>query len=219
MRRLVLVLLAACGGDELSDVRPAISRLPFDLAPYDPATFHAGALDFRQQVSRDKVLLEFAGLLIDGGTGPDGIVLPQMAVRLANAQIKAPADGVVVGFEQNPLPAIDFEIRIRAVADSRWEIGLDHVSEPTIVLGSEVRAGDVLGTGVNNEKFEFDIYDHADGTRRWCPNLFMGDDRDEIEAQLLQLFNEWEAYRNNANIYDESAMFAPGCAMESYLPE
>ena len=117
------------------------------------------------------------------------------------------------------MPAIDIEIRLRVTTDSRWEIGLDHIYEPTVLLGAEVRSGDVVGTGSGSEKFEFDIYDHADATRRWCPNLFMGDDRPAIEAQLLQLFNEWEAYKNDASIYDEGAMFAAGCAMESYLPE
>ena len=35
-----------------------------------------------------------------------------------------------------------------------------------------------------------------------------------IEAELVRLFADWEAYKGDPAIYDEAAMFAPGCAVE-----
>lgn len=224
--RTVAALIAACaacssGADDLSDIRPEIQRLPFVLLPYDATTNRAGALDFRDEVSRDKVLLEFGGTLIDGGTGPAGIILPQLAVKLrSNAFVFAPIDGVITGYERNLDSAapVDFEIRLRTTPDSRWEIGLDHVAAEGLLVGMTVQAGDILGGGVPEKKFELDVYDLAGGGERWCPNLMMGDARPVIEAELLQLFADWEAHKGDASIYDEGAMFAPGCAAERLLP-
>jgi hypothetical protein len=202
-------------------VRPIIERLPFTLLPYDATTMRAGALDFRDEVSRNKVLLEFGGVLIDGGTGPAGVVLPQLAVKLrSNAFVFAPMSGVITGYERNLDSAapIDYEIRLRAAPASRWELALDHVAAEGLHVGMVVQAGDILGGGVAEKKLELDVYDVAEGAERWCPNLFMDDARQLIEAELLRLFADWEAYKGDPGIYDEAAMFAPGCAVERFGP-
>jgi hypothetical protein len=211
-----LIAFAACSSDAgYSDVRPVIERLPFTLRPYDATTMRAGALDFRDEVSGDKILIELGARLLDGTTGD--VVSPQLLVRLrTNAFVFSPIDGVITSLERNLDSAapIDYEIRLRAAAASRWEIGLDHVAQQGLRVGMSVQAGDILGGGVVEKRFEFDIYDLAEHGERWCPNVFMGDPRAEIEAELLQLFADWEAFKGNTAIYDEAAMFAPGCAVE-----
>ena len=38
----------------------------------------------------------------------------------------------------------------------------------------------------------------------------------EFDAKLSQLEADWESYKGDTSIYDEAAMFSPGCAIESY---
>lgn len=208
-----MVLLAGCGGD---DVAPVLVQLPFALAPYEAGTQRAGDLDFLQEVSEDKVLLEFAGLLIDGGTGPEGKILPHLTVRLLDEVIvRAAGDGVVDAVELNTDSDVpeDYEIRIRPAEGSGWIMGYDHVGAPTVSPGDGVMAGDALGHGIVAKKFEFDITDRQDV--RWCQNRFFADPS-VVEAELSALMADWEAYKGDPGIYDEAAMFAPGCAVETY---
>lgn len=213
---LVVLGLAACG--ERSDVRPVLVDLPFRLEPRD-AQDRAGDLDFHDEVSQGKVLLEFGGRLIDQGTGPAGVILPHLTVRLGpTATVRAAAPGVVVAVERNTDSSVadDFEVRIAAAEGSRWELGYDHVASPQVAAGDVVEAGAALGTGISAKKFELDVYDTGDGNRRYCPNLFFAPARAAVlEAQLTRLFAEWEAYKGDPSIYDEAAMFRPGCAVES----
>jgi hypothetical protein len=216
MRVFISLCLAACAG---KDVEPVLQALPFTVAPVDLVTLRAGDLDFTQEISEDKVLLEFAGLLIDGGTGPEGVILPHLTVRLAaDVQIRAAADGVVEAAEVNTDSDVpgDFELRIAAVAGSRWIVSYDHVSEPTVADGDAVSAGDVLGYGIWEKKFEVDVMDKSTD-ERWCQSRFYDPAvKADLEGRLTTLFAEWEAYKGDPDIYDEAAMFAPGCATERF---
>lgn len=213
---LVALLLGGCDVDELTNTPPVIQRLPFDVAPYDATTQRAGSFDFKAVGYIPKILVEFGGVAVDDTTGSAGVRLYQIAAYLpVGTRIYAPADGEITEIERNIHGDESYELRIRTSYDSRWEVSVENMwIDEAWATGMTIHAGDFIGDAVYRS-IDFEVRDLAHNTL-WCPRRFYGDHREVIEGQLTQLEADWETYRGDASLYDESAMFAPGCDVESY---
>lgn len=217
--KITLVLLAiaafACedglqgvpGINEPDASAPLMAHFGVSIEPYDSQTGMAG--DFLFDPSVYKVMVEF-GQLVDT---PDGqVVHPNFEFRVAPATIvRAPRGGVItaVTYQES---FDDYEIHLAPSDNSRWTIVFDHVHNPTVLDGESVSSETPLGEAADweNGLARVDLMIARDDGRAFCPMDILLEGTDQPE-RVLGLFADWEAYRSDADIYDEAEMIRPGC--------
>ncbi len=202
------------GGGSPSGPPPVIDSLPIHISSYNSGTGLAGDVDFTHSElgSTDKIVLEFNGILIDGGTPPGGIRLPHFTFNLpSGVDVFAMGAGTVTYVALNNNHP-DYEVRIRSAENSNYTYTYDHLLNPTVIVGDVVNGGDKIGE-TSNTKFEADI---ASGNTAYCPtDLFDEAVASTLESKLTTLFSDWETYKVDTTIYDESTQHNIGCATET----
>jgi hypothetical protein len=140
----MLVLgLSGCnpgGGDPKE--RPVLSETPISLVgPYNSVAKTFGEVNFR-----DKAFIPFGAPLTSAT-----INCAFEYYTTATALVHASCDGEIVFMFKNS-GVNDYEIHIKSFASSYWSVQHDHVSNPQVQQGAQVKAGDVLGgTGEWNQ--------------------------------------------------------------------
>lgn len=194
---------------------PVISSLPVVVETYDPVTQKAGDVDFTfsELGSTEKVFLEFNGLLIDGGTGPEGTRLPHYIFNLPQGTpVYAMGAGTVQNINDNTNHP-DQEIIVAADGTTNYFYTYDHVENVTVSEGESVAAGQQIGEAAQT-KFEADI--NLNSNTAYCPNDFFDSSAaSTLEGKLTQLMADWEEFKGDDSIYDEEGMYQPGCYDES----
>lgn len=201
--------------DDNAAALPVIGSLPVNIDTYDPATQTAGDVDFTfsELGSTEKIFLEFNGLLIDGGTGPEGTRLPHYTFNLPEGTaVYAMGDGTVQNVSENTNHP-DMEITVTADGTSNYFYTYDHVLGVLVDEGESVTAGQQIGEA-SETKFEADISLNFDTA--YCPNDFFDSSlAATLEGKLTQLMSDWESFKEDTSIYDEEAMYQPGCYSET----
>ncbi|MDO8519491.1 MAG: M23 family metallopeptidase [Deltaproteobacteria bacterium] len=213
----IIPLMVSCGGEATSsdsENLPIVKNLPVLIEDYDANTGLAGDVDFTHSElgETEKIFLEFNGLLIDGGSGPEGVRLPHFIFNLPpGTPVYFMTDGTVtfVGLNDN---SPDYEVRVTPAGASAHTATYDHVDNVLVQAGDAIEAGDQIGEAVEN-KFEADVATDDIST---CPvDFFDADAADDLKNKLSTLMSDWEAFKGDTTIYNEEEMYAVGCFSES----
>lgn len=201
----------------IDNTPPVIKNLMVEFGRYDPATGRAGAFLF--DANQDKVFLEFGARVM----GPDGEkTLPTFEYRTAEgATVYAAADGYVTMVEYQADTA-DYEIIASPVKEnSAWLVSYDHVKGVNLAVGDFISAGQTLGTvgsfGSGMGRTELMIRKHTE-SKDYCPfSLFSSSLIEEYKQKVRDLIVDWESFKGNTSIYDESRDIYPGCPYETLI--
>jgi hypothetical protein len=203
-----------------SDVPAAdfvISNLGVTFGPWDPVTNTAG--DFVFLVRERKLFLEFGAVVSAEGGGTKE--LPTFEYRLRrDALVRAIADGRVIRavFQEE---TGDYEFLMESTQDPSFQVGYDHVLNPTVSLGDIVRAGDVLGNpgtwSAQLGRFEIMINNTETGLS-YCPFSFFDPAfKGQYQQGVSVFIADWETFKGDPDIYDEENHVCPGCRYESMV--
>ncbi|MCA9392471.1 peptidoglycan DD-metalloendopeptidase family protein [candidate division WWE3 bacterium] len=198
---------------------PVLKNLMINFAPYSSKTGLAGAFKF--VASEDMVFLPF-GVTVSGPSGPK--VLGTFEYRTTpNATVLVAADGYVQSIKLNPTDP-DYEILITPNADSYWQVWYDHVKNVAVKVGDYVTAGTTLGTaGVwSNTLSRTELmvrYSNwkTNETYTVCPfNIFDPSLKSTYTAKVTRHMSDWESFKGDTSIYNESSQIAPGCILSTF---
>jgi hypothetical protein len=216
------VILSCSGstGPKADETWPEIMVLPIRVTPVNANG--AGDVVFSAQLPiENRPFLEM-GATVASPTGPKQLPNFEFYVA-AGAEVVSPVNGVVIDVVAHSHVA-DFGVLIARTANSRgvW-VEVDHITNPRVVKGSVVTAGQVIGNaGLSSRdqigRVELQI-SKSDGNkiRHFCPNLaFAASERARIESEITTLMAAVEAWSGNSNNYNQAAMFRPGCNLEVY---
>lgn len=212
------------GGQELkNDIPPVIKNLAVEFGPYDPATGKAGDFIFKYQGDQlNKVFWEF-GATFGKGTQYEHMMPTLEYDTDPNASVRAIADGIVrsVAFQAE---TNDYEIFV-SVKDSVWAVDYDHIINPTVKAGDTITAGQELGivgtwnNGLGRTEITVGKYEQ-DVAYLYCPFKYFDPAlRAEYEEKVTRLMSDWEKWRQDQNIYNESENVMPGCLYEMLVEE
>ncbi len=194
-----------------------IYNLGVTFGLYNPATGRAG--DFIFLASENKVFLEFG---VEVGNSQGGTKqLPTFEYRLdKEAYVFAIAPCRVNRFIYQQ-ETQDWEIGTESTVNHDWEIGYDHVKNPRVGMGDILAPGDTLGnpgswSGLLG-RFEIMINNKPEG-RSYCPFCCFYPDSAEVYKIKVELhMQDWETFKHDTSLFDQSAMVHPGCLMESMV--
>ena len=137
---------------------------------------------------------------------------------IAGSTIVSPVNGIVVEFEYKASPG-DYSISLQAENASDWKVILDHVQQPTVALGTAIRAGDKVGiAGVWEKGFgrtELQIFNNNDKLS-YCPTAFLATDVAEaVVDELTEFMRSWMNFIDDQSVYDIEKMNPAGCLAET----
>ncbi len=195
---------------------PVLKNLIIDIEPYNADTNMAGAFDFNASYNDEKVLYEFGAEVADGMGGTKK--LPTFEYRTDDeALVYSPVNGTINTLTYQDSTA-DYEMVIGKYESASVYVSIDHVKNLQVAEGDKVSAGDVIGTagtwGANVGRVELMLWSERGYE---CPfNYFDEDLQQEFENKVWQLFEDWETFKYDDTIYDESSMtYAAGCPYET----
>lgn len=200
---LIMFFLTSCGGggSPAPSQRPLLYNLGVDFSDFD-----------------------FAALQADGNRNPyiafgapfrDSFLNATFEYYLnAGSTIVSPVNGIVIELEYRETPG-DYTMSLQASNASDWKIIIDHVQQPTIVVGDAVEAGQALGVaGVWEKTFgrtELQIFNNNDNLS-YCPTAFLSPDVEAaVKEDLTDLMTSWMDYIDDQSAYDINAMNPVGC--------
>ncbi len=168
--------------------------------------------------SENKLFLEY-GAEVSGPSGPK--ILPTFEYRTApDAEVFAAMDGVVTNVTYQDRNQ-DYSIHLQPETNSPWILEHDHVSNPRVSKGDQVKAGDILGKvgklDSNLGRTEIMLWDSS-GSRpmTYCPLLYFDLSLlSPYKQKIQQHMRDWEAFKGNSNLYNEEKHLLPGCAYEN----
>lgn len=198
---------------------PIIKHLGVNFGDYDPSTHKAGDFVFNDGVeagSTGKKMVEFGGLFKWGACpGQCGISF-HMIYRLPKySPVYSPIDGIITGIEYDTNWE-DYGLTIATTTNSEYFINIDHMLNLTVSIGDRVEAGDLVGE-VSDSVLEIDLSN--DNGNTYCMFDFFDPSTKSVWTQkVIKHMQDWEAYRGDNSIYDESSMVEPGCALHIRYP-
>ena len=193
-----------------------ISNLMVNFGTYNAGTGKAG--DYFFEPLLDKVFGEF-GRIVQNPDGSDKRLTQNDYFVSHNTSVVSPMNAEVVMVTYQPTTQ-DYSIHVRPSYNSIWLINFDHIRNLSslIVEGGDITAGQFLG---NPSPWFGDSYyvelmitkDLGDGSPvGYCPYTFMTSSlKATYSASLNTLISDWETYKGDTSIYDESAFIYPGC--------
>jgi len=134
---LLALVLSSCKSNDGNDsTPPLLSVTPISLiGPYNLTTKTFGDITFKY----DRAFIPF-GAPLTSSTLNCGFEY----YTTATAIVRASCNGEIVYMFKNE-GIDDWEIHIKSSQTARWGVQHDHVSNPVVQQGDQVRAGDVLG--------------------------------------------------------------------------
>ncbi|XOU94964.1 MAG: hypothetical protein ACNFW9_02740 [Candidatus Kerfeldbacteria bacterium] len=200
------------------ETQPILTNFMVNFGTYNSETGMAG--DYYFEPYTDKVFGGF-GRTVSGPDGPK--TLPSFDYFVSsNADIVAPMNAVVTGVIYQESTS-DYEIHTQSSTDNVWVVSFDHIQNlsSAIVEGASITAGQYLGHASpwgNSYMVELMIFRSVDGggSMAYCPyNFFSTSLKATFSTSLNTLMSDWETYKGDSSIYDESAYIKPGCLVES----
>ncbi|MBN2030016.1 peptidoglycan DD-metalloendopeptidase family protein [bacterium] len=196
-----------------------IENLGVRFGPWDRNTNRAGDFLFPNIANVTKIIGEFGQAVLDPDFNVKYLPTLDFIIRV-EAPIIAIAEGEVSRhyFQEG---SADYEIGIRSLNDPNYEVGYDHLVNIQVEMGQTITPGDTIGyprplfSGLGS--FEI-MVNNAETGLSYCPFCcFNPDKTEEYQNKLLQLIADWETFKGDTTIYDESAFVLPGCLMESMV--
>lgn len=164
------------------------------------------------------MFLEF-GAQVSGPTGPK--LLPTFEYRVRpDVNVVSPCNGTITRFEYQS-DSEDYELSIRPGPLSQWRVIIDHLKNPTIELGDEITEGQVLGNPGTwyGSLGRTELMITHDGVYVAPFAVFDPDLKTIYEAKVTKHMSDWESFKSDISIYNESEMVYPGCLYETLTDE
>ena len=115
----------------------------------------------------------------------------------------------------------DYGFWIRPLNDPSFLVIYDHLVNLQIEVGDTVQPGDPLGNPrpFTSQIGGMELMINNETTRlSYCPFCFFNEEKlEEYQNKILRLMKDWETFKGDTTIYDESSHFRPGCIIESML--
>lgn len=221
---VIMLVVTACQKDDNNESENSpelfqIYNLGVRFDGYDETTGKAG--DFVFTPDQDKVFLEFGHDIIEfQGEVRDN---PCFEYHVSHeAEVIALTDSKVIYIkdqEEND----DYEIITEAAEG--FSVAYDHILNKTVAVGDSLHTGDVVGNpgpwqwAFGRVEVQINYPDDADGDLSFCPFVYMAPSlKEEYQSKVLQLMNDWEAFKGDTTIYDQRNHFHPGCTHETAVP-
>lgn len=200
-----------------------IKSLPFEFGPFDPVTKRAGDFQFIDKPMPEgtqPVLFSEFGYVSPGNSSNNyqSKISPQPTVYLvAGTKIKAMIDGTVLSVIK--LYSGDYSIHMTG-AGSELIFEHEHVIDPQVKEGDEVKAGTVIATAsdVDASKvhglsiFEMGILKGGNPPMHLCMFDYLDASiKDKTLSDITAFKVSWEEFRGDTSIYDEANTALPGC--------
>lgn len=133
--------------------------------------------------------------------------------------VRSLVDGVVAN-----MPTLwSGDISIQVTTDGKlqkWVYETEHVINPKVKVGDEVKAGDIIAEVGDFDKgslagfgaVEIGILKGGNPPQHVCPFAYLDDSvKEEILGKLKALFKDWEEYVGDKTLYNEDSYKIPGC--------
>lgn len=204
-----------------------IASMPIDLGKYNPATKRAGDLLFPENTlsTEDLPFFDYGYVIQPNSVNPNPRKNPQPTfIAPLGTKVRSIVDGVVVQIPT--LYSGDYSIMVAKDKNSDWMYEMEHVINPIVKVGDRVKAGQVVAEVSDYDAHNYDgqglveigILQGGNPPKHHC--LFQYLDA-SIEEQtfddITQLYADWEAFRGNTAIYDESSLVVPGCLTDELI--
>lgn len=220
---IVLLLTLSCKKQnevtEPEKIPFMIENLGIRFGPWDRTDNTAGDFLFLDISNLIKIVSEFGVEVVAYDGSLKKLPTLDFIIR-EDAPVFAIAEGEVSRyyFQED---ANDWEIGIRSLNDPNYEVGYDHIVNLQVQEGDIITPGDTLGypgplfAGLGS--FEIMVNNYETGLS-YCPFCCFNPEKiDAYEDSISQLIMDWETFKNDTTIYDESAFVFPGCLMESMM--
>lgn len=199
-----------------------LKSIGVNLDTYDAATGKAGDFVFtKEKIEFDRLFMGY-GFVVPANSAGGAKSNPQPTYVLPlGTPVRSLVDGVVVA-----MPTLwSGDISVQVTEDGEmdeWIYEMEHVIRPTVRVGDRVTAGQIVGEVSDFEKSapagfgvtEIGILRGGNPPSHVCPFAYLDESiKEEVVSKLKNLFEAWELYRKNPNLYDESKEVLPGCLM------
>ncbi len=198
-----------------SDQPPLLLKsIGFELGTYDPATNRAGDLEFTKQKLQFNRLFMGYGFVIPAeqtsGGSDKANPQPTFIVPLGT-KVRSLVDGVVTNVSD--LYSGDVSVMVASDTKSQWMYETEHVVNPVVKVGDRVTAGQVVAEAANfnnNAPAEFGVFEigilkGGNPPEHVCPFAYLDPSiKADVQAKVLHFYKDWEAYKGDANLYDEN---------------
>jgi len=196
-----------------------ISTLGIELGPYNSSTGRAGAMLFDHRL--DRIFNEF-GRPDDSGN-PNKALQNEISFAFRaerGAQVTAPIDAFVQRVETDPSVG-DAELHLFPLDNPSFMIVIDHVINVSVAAGDVIRAGQVYaaatGRAPNGNYYPYEIQtaqiDSDVSVSPWT--YYDPATLGAAKASILQLTRDWESYKGNGSVYNESGWIDTGVILSS----
>lgn len=192
------------------------------LDAYDPTTNRAGDFVFtKAKLQFDRLFMGY-GFFIPMTNVGSGKKNPQPTYIVPlKTHVRSLVDGVVAN-----VPTLwSGDVSIQVTQDGKmekWIYEVEHVINPTVKIGDQVRAGQIIGEVSDFDKrvpagfgvVEIGILKGGNPPSHVCPFAYLDETiREETFSNLKSLMNAWEEYRRDFKLYDETVEKIPGCLL------
>lgn len=198
-----------------------LKNIGINLGIYDTATGRAGDLVFTKNKLQFNVLFTEYGFTIPANMSASGQDKrnPQPTFLLPmGTKVYALVDGVVINVPK--LYSDDYSILVASDGNSRWRYETEHVTNPLVMVGDTVKAGQIIAEVSPHNKegnagyglVEIGILKGGNPPQHVCPFAYLDPSiKDEVGEKLLAFYKAWEEYRGDINLHDETMQQVPGC--------
>ncbi len=200
-----------------------LKSIGINLGYYDPTTSTAGDLKFTKSKFMFGIIFSDYGYFIPGeqsAGGKDKFNPQPTFTAPMGTKVMSLVDGVVTKVPL--LYSGDYSIHVATNPQSRWIYETEHVINPLVKVGDEVKAGQVIAEVSPHNKdanggfgiVEIGILKGGNPPQHVCPFAYLDESiREDIQKKLTSLYSSWEKYRGDSSLYDENALKQPGCLM------
>ena len=214
-------------GDDINFDLPVIENIGIDLDFYNETTKKAGDFQFDTFIcpwgednSYDKIFYDYGESSINDNGSIKWEPQPIFIVPLGT-KVHAITDGKVSSI--STLYSGDYTIHIIKEDNPKWTYEHEHVINVTVEVGDMVTAGQEIAevsdynhwcTNDGYGVFDIGILTTDEKGNPWhhCPFMYLNESvKQEFFDKINNLYESWEVYFGNSELYTEEENAIPGC--------
>lgn len=197
-----------------------IKSLPIKIDKFDPSTGMAGDIKFTKAIFPGGMQMIFSeyGYQIEGNSAGPARKNPQPTfIAPLGTAVMSIVNGTV--YDVPKLYSNDYSIHVQPEG-SNLIFETEHVINVKVKKGDKVKAGDIIAEVSDYDAKNFDglglvemgILNPGNPPSHVCTFDYLDDSiKTDVFAKLKTLKSDWESYRGDSTIYDETKEVVPGC--------